>query len=94
MTPMLQGPDAFLPPRVSAQRRRIRSSFVLFDREYLNMSDRIYRLLERHQRLDDLLRRAQAARTADPFEIVRLKKLKLAIKDRLMRLARIPAKAG
>ncbi len=57
------------------------------------MSDRIYRLLERHQRLDDLLRRAQTTRTADPFEIVRLKKLKLAIKDRLMRLARIPAKA-
>jgi uncharacterized protein len=58
------------------------------------MSDRVYRLLERHQRLDDLLRRAQARRSADPFEIVRLKKMKLAIKDRLKRLARLPATAG
>ena len=47
------------------------------------MSIRIYRLLERHQRLDDRLRRAQSRRFADPFEIRRLKKFKLAIKDRI-----------
>jgi hypothetical protein len=52
------------------------------------MSDTAFRLLERHQRLDDLLRRAQSLRFADPFEVARLKKLKLAIKDRLARLAR------
>lgn len=57
------------------------------------MSDTAFRLLERHQRLDDLLRRAQAKRFADPLEIARLKKLKLAIKDRLARLARRPSPA-
>ena len=51
------------------------------------MSDRIFRLLERHQKLDDALRRAQRRRWADPFEVARLKKLKLVIKDRLARLA-------
>lgn len=51
------------------------------------MSDRLFRLMERHQKLDDALRRLQGRRTADPFEIVRLKKLKLAIKDRLARFA-------
>ena len=52
------------------------------------MSDHAFLLLERHQRLDEQLRRAQARRFADPFEIARLKKLKLAIKDRLARLVR------
>jgi uncharacterized protein YdcH (DUF465 family) len=52
------------------------------------MSDRIFRLLERHRRVDDALRDAQRRRWVDPFEIVRLKKLKLALKDRLARLAR------
>ena len=54
------------------------------------MSDRIYRLLERHQKLDERLRLAHSRRFADPLEIARLKKLKLAIKDRLARLARFP----
>lgn len=54
------------------------------------MSDRVFRLLERHQKLDELLRRAQRRNWVDPFEIARLKKLKLAIKDRLSRLARRP----
>lgn len=53
------------------------------------MSDTTFRLLERHQRLDDHLRRAQSRRFADPFEIMRLKKLKLAIRDRLARLAQL-----
>jgi len=51
------------------------------------MSDHAYRLLERHQKLDALLQRAWTRRFPDPFEIARLKKLKLAIKDRLARLA-------
>lgn len=51
------------------------------------MTTRVFHLLERHQKLDDRLRRAQALRFPDPFEIVRLKKLKLAIKDRIARLA-------
>ncbi|MEY4721786.1 MAG: hypothetical protein RIQ46_1511 [Pseudomonadota bacterium] len=57
------------------------------------MSDRVFRLLERHRKLDDLLRSAQSRRFADPFEIVRLKKLKLAIKDRLSRIVRRPVRA-
>jgi uncharacterized protein YdcH (DUF465 family) len=55
------------------------------------MSDHVFHLLERHQKLDDQLRRAQGRRFPDPFEIARLKKLKLAIKDRLARLLRRPA---
>ena len=49
------------------------------------MSDRIFLLLERHQTLDDRLRRLQAVDWPDPFEIARLKKLKLVLKDRLAR---------
>ena len=52
------------------------------------MSNITYRLLERHQKLDAALRMAQGRRFVDPFEIARLKKLKLTIKDRLSRLAR------
>jgi uncharacterized protein YdcH (DUF465 family) len=52
------------------------------------MPDKVFLLLERHQKLDERLRRAQSRRFADPFEIARLKKLKLAIKDTLARLAR------
>ena len=57
------------------------------------MSISVYRLLERHQRLDDRLRQAQARRFADPFEIGRLKRLKLAIKDRITRFARLRSPA-
>lgn len=49
------------------------------------MSDYVYRLMERHQRLDERLCRIQSARWPDPFEAARLKKLKLALKDRLTR---------
>lgn len=52
------------------------------------MSDRYFRLLERHQKLDERLRLLQRLRAADPFELARLKKLKLALKDRLAGLLR------
>lgn len=52
------------------------------------MSNREFLLLERHRRLDDLLRLAQAKLKPDPYEVGRLKKMKLAIKDRLARLQR------
>lgn len=52
------------------------------------MPDRIFHLMERHQKLDDQLRRAEGRRFPDPWEIARLKTLKLAIKDRLARLFR------
>lgn len=51
------------------------------------MTDKAFRLLRRHQQLDDQLHRARTRIWPDPFEIARLKKLKLAIRDRLARLA-------
>ena len=56
------------------------------------MSDKAFRLLERHQKLDARLRALQSLRWPDPFELARLKKLKLAVKDRLSRLASRPAR--
>lgn len=56
------------------------------------MSDRLFRLMERHQKLDRLIRAAQARRVSDPFEVLRLKKLKLALKDRIARMTRVPAR--
>lgn len=50
------------------------------------MSDRYFRMLERHQKLDEALTRAMRRRFADPFEVARLKKLKLAVKDRIARI--------
>jgi uncharacterized protein len=52
------------------------------------MSYREYLLLERHQRLDSLLRLAQSRLVPDPSEVGRLKKMKLALKDRLAKLRR------
>lgn len=52
------------------------------------MSDRYFRLLERHQKLDEKLRLMQRLRAVDPLEIARLKKLKLAMKDRMARFLR------
>lgn len=47
------------------------------------MSEHVFRLMERHQKLDRLLHEARRRRWSDPLEILRLKKLKLAIKDRI-----------
>jgi uncharacterized protein YdcH (DUF465 family) len=58
------------------------------------MSDRVFHLLERHQKLDTRLQHARARRWVDPFEIARLKKLKLAIKDRLAAITRRASRAG
>ena len=56
------------------------------------MSNRLFRLMERHQKLDRMIAAAQARRHGDPFELLRLKKLKLAIKDRIAAaLARRPS---
>lgn len=57
------------------------------------MSISVYRLLERHQKLDNRLRHAQTLRFVDPIEIARPKKLKLAIKDRISRIARVRSQA-
>ena len=52
------------------------------------MSDRFYRLMLAHQRIDEQLRREQRRRGASPFELMRLKKLKLHAKDLMQRLSR------
>ena len=58
------------------------------------MSDHVFRLMERHQKLDRLLQEARRRRWSDPLEVLRLKKLKLAVKDRLARaMRRKPARA-
>lgn len=55
------------------------------------MPERIFRLLERLQRLDDFLRSAQRRNFADPLELARLRLLKARAKARLARLAPAPA---
>jgi hypothetical protein len=57
------------------------------------MTRATYRLNLVHQRLDELLRREQRRRLPNPFRMMRLKRLKLAVKDRLVRLARTPGRA-
>jgi hypothetical protein len=47
------------------------------------MRPRFFRLLEIHQRIDDSLRRELRRPWPEPFRIIRLKKLKLRVKDRL-----------
>jgi uncharacterized protein len=47
-----------------------------------------YRLTLVHQRLDQLLRREQRSLAPNPFRLMRLKRMKLVIKDRLARLSR------
>lgn len=52
------------------------------------MSQHIFRLLDRHQKLDEALRGEQKQRQPDFTRLQRLRRLKLAIKDRLNALAR------
>jgi len=55
------------------------------------MTDRFFLLLERQQKLDDLLGLAQSRRTASPLEIARLRARKRALHDRLAWLLSHPA---
>lgn len=51
------------------------------------MSLRVFTLLLKHQRLDEALRHEQGRRLPDVFRIQQLKRMKLAVKDRLHRLS-------
>jgi hypothetical protein len=49
------------------------------------MNPWIYKLSVIHRRLDDEIRRELKHRLPDTYRLLRLKKLKLAVKDRLQR---------
>lgn len=53
----------------------------------------LYRLTVLHRQLDDAERHELRRRGADPFRLLRLKTLKLAVKKRLAALSRRPALA-
>jgi hypothetical protein len=59
----------------------------------MTFKSRFYRLTELHRRIDDALRRENRRRGADPFRLLRLQTLKLAIRQRLAGLSRQPALA-
>ena len=59
----------------------------------MTFKSRFYRLTELHRRIDDALRRENRRRGADPFRVLRLKTLKLAVRKRLASLSRQPALA-
>jgi hypothetical protein len=48
----------------------------------------MFLLMERHAKFDEALRQEQRRRIPDFFRMQQLKKLKLAVKDRLHRLSR------
>jgi len=50
----------------------------------------MYKLTIVHRKLDDEIRRELKRRFPDGFRLLRLKKLRLAVKDRLHMLARFP----
>lgn len=52
------------------------------------MTDRIFRLHEQHRRIDDALRAELARRLPDSFRLLRLKRMKLAVKDHIAALMR------
>jgi len=57
------------------------------------MHPRLYRLIETHQRIDRDLRLEQKRTRPDPFQLMRLKKLKLRVKDLIQRFTLRPAMA-
>ncbi|MBL0767358.1 DUF465 domain-containing protein [Sphingopyxis sp. XHP0097] len=52
------------------------------------MNPHIYHLSALHRRLDEAVRREARRRGGDPFRLLRLKKLKLAVRDRLSAIMR------
>ena len=52
------------------------------------MSSTAYRLTHIHRRLDDEITREMTRRLPDSLKLLRLKKLRLAVKDRLTALMR------
>ncbi|HEX8483147.1 MAG TPA: DUF465 domain-containing protein [Allosphingosinicella sp.] len=57
------------------------------------MSSSTYRLTQTHRRLDDAISSEMRRRLPDSLKLLRLKKLRLLVKDRLAKLMRGPAAA-
>ena len=62
-------------------------------KEECNMNPRLYRLLEKHQRVDERLREEQRRPFPDWVALLRLKRTKLRIKDVIDRFNRRTARA-
>ena len=59
----------------------------------MTLNPNLYRLTLLHRQLDEAARREAQRRGADPFRLLRLKTLKLAVKRRLAALTLRPALA-
>lgn len=57
------------------------------------MSSSTYRLTQTHRRLDDAISSEMSRRLPDSLKLLRLKKLRLLVKDRLAKLMRSPVTA-
>ncbi len=57
----------------------------------MTLNPNLYRLTVLHRQLDDAERREVRRRGADPFRLLRLKTLKLVVKERLAALTMRPA---
>ncbi len=59
----------------------------------MSLNPYLFRLTQVHRQLDEAIRREAARPSGDRFRVLRLKKLKLAVKDRLAQLMRKPVRA-
>jgi uncharacterized protein len=59
----------------------------------MSLNPYLFRLTQMHRQLDDAIRRESARPAGDRLRVLRLKKLKLAVKDRLALLMRRPVRA-
>ena len=59
----------------------------------MSVNPHIFHLTALHRRLDEAVRREARRRGGDPFRVLRLKKLTLAVTHRLASLMRRPVRA-
>lgn len=59
----------------------------------MSLNPYLFRLTRMHRQLDEAIRRENARPAGDRLRVLRLKKLKLAVKDRLAQLMRRPLRA-
>ena len=59
----------------------------------MSLNPYLFRLTQMHRQLDEAIRREVTRPAVDRFRVLRLKKLKLAVKDRLAQVMRKPLRA-